>query len=136
MCVLVLLVREPSPYNTTDKHACQNWKRDKCFHFKISPYSNSLLIRPPHLQWESGLIRGVASHEGGRTISKYTSPPLIILLLLQWESGLIRREVTLEGNSLLIIYYLSASKIWPEKTTFGERGIIRGRLLYSVIWDN
>ena len=73
---------------------------------------------------------------GGETISKYTSPPLIILLLLQWESGLIRREVTLEGNSLLIIYYLSASKIWPEKTTFGGRGIIRGRLLYSVIWDN
>ena len=35
---------------------------------------------------------------GGRTISKYTSPPLIILLLLQWESGLIRQEVTFEGK--------------------------------------
>jgi hypothetical protein len=31
------------------------------------------------------------------------------------KSGLIREVASLEGDNLVVLYYLSASEIWPDK---------------------
>jgi hypothetical protein len=99
-------------------------------------YYLSLLIKPYHMQWTSGLIRGVtcleennlhafyylcmvASLEGDNLLSVYggLSWGRHFTICVWWP--LLRETfyylcmvASLEGDNLLVFYYISASEIW------------------------
>jgi hypothetical protein len=110
------------------------------------------LKRPSLLQWKSGLIRGLASHEGDniqnvashegdniQNVASHEGDNIQNVVVLYYQSASqiwrhkrsrhLREVVSLEGDNIVVFYYIAASQIWPHKRS----NLIREGLLYTFL---
>jgi hypothetical protein len=90
-----------------------NWNIVESDLNNLKPVNNLRIVCP--LSELSLFFKTSITHDLYNLQFKYISPLLRRPHLLQWKSGPIRGVASPEEDNLLIIYYLSASEIWPDK---------------------